>query len=792
MKLRTSFRGKLLLLTIVPLAVVQLVTLVAVMNTVEHDVDKRARASLQIGATVVTEFLSSRSDQLKTNVEVMSADFGLKEVAAFGDIETIRSVLRNHSKRVGAGMALLLDLDGNVVSSTATANQLNLESAKRLIETSQSTAPIQFTQVIGGFAYQFLGVPLRAPTTIGWVVVGFRIDQSILQRIESLTGLEVAIVANAKIPRLLLNSDIPDRIAESPTGLLAKEGSPGQIYLLPESGNDYYALSTQFIADDDDIRVILMQSLRTAMTPYVDARRALVLFALLILSLVAAASAWISAGVAKPLAMLGGAAREMISGHYSSCVAISSDDEIGELASSFNAMQSAISEREDRINHQALHDPLTDLPNRRKVARDLTATIDNAPGTSIAVLSVWLSRMNAISSTLGHNASDRLIRLAANHMRLNMTDSEVLGHVGTDEFIMVLPGKKLEDAFAVAEKFESILDTGVTLDRINIALRTEIGIAIYPEHGANAADLLRNASVARSRAHGSDETTAVYESGCEEQFVRRLRIVNDLRVAIQRNELRVHFQPKMSLPAGSICGAEALVRWQHAEYGWLTPDEFIPAAEEAGTIVHLTRHVLEQAITECKEWEDAGFPLQVSVNISARDLQDEYLPYYVSRLMKEHMLPMHRLTLEVTENSVMERIQKAVALLDCLREMGVRISMDDFGTGHSSLSKIRSIPLDELKIDKSFVMTMLTDSQNEAIVKTTLQLAGNMNLEVVAEGVEDEETLRYLSEAGCQQAQGYVLSKPLPPADFLVWLKNRVAVPIVERRHSDRAFRQKA
>jgi len=796
MKLRTSFRGKLFLLAIVPLAVAQLVTLFAVMNTVEKDVDRRARESLKIGGTVVGEYLSSHSEQLKTSIGVLAADFGLKEAAATQDAETIRSVLRNHSQRVGADIAVLLDLDGNAIASTSASGSIDRIRLPALLDGDRGVASQHFVEVIGDVAYQVFSVPLRAPTTIGWVVVGFRIDEGVALQIAALTGLDIAIVSGSDSPSLIASTGIPDQLVANPASLLPHANGPETVFLLAGLGTDYIALGTPFISGNTGIQVILLRSLKAAMAPYVDARRGLMLFAALLLASVAAAAAWVSGSIAKPLRILRDAAKQMISGQYNVCVYVPPGDEIGELASSFNAMLTAISEREERIFHQASHDSLTDLPNRNKVIKELSIAIENARSGTIAVFSIRLARMNEISSTLGHSASDDLINLAARHLRLNLSHADILGHVGTNEFVVVRPGSNLEGALASAEKIESILGAGVTLDRVNIALRTEIGIAIFPEHGRNAAELLRNAMIARSEAQARDEAIATYVSGREDFYVRQLRIVNDLRGAIQKDELRVHYQPRLALPTGTICGAEALVRWQHAEYGWLSPDEFVPAAEEAGTIVHLTRHVMRQAISDCRAWEDSGYALQVSVNISARDLQDEYLPYYVLQLMKEHGLPPQRLTLEVTENSVMQKIQKAITVLECLRDIGVRISMDDFGTGHSSLAQIRNIPLHELKIDKSFVMTLLSDKKNEAIVRTTLQLAHNMSLEVVAEGVEDEETLRYLNAAGCEQAQGYYLSKPVSSADFLAWLERRTdsrgALPRPERRGDRRAFQRKA
>ena len=793
MKFRTTFRGKLFLLTIVPLAVAQLVTLIAVMDTVRKDVDGRARESLQIGGNVVSEYLASRSDQLKISVEVLAADFGLKEVAATGDTETIRSVLRNHSLRVGADIALLLDLDGHAIASTEPVGDVDLVYVVEQADAESAASSLHFAELIGGTAYQAFAVPLRAPTTIAWVVVGFRIDQSVVQRIATLTGLDVAIITDEVSPSLIAASGIPSPARLDPRLLVSDSRRGGSVYMLPGQDTDYIALQTAFASGSPGIKVILLRSLKTAMAPYVEARKGLVLFAFLLLAAVAGGAMWVSGGIAKPLRTLTSAARHMISGHYDVSVRVATDDEFGELASSFNSMRTAIAEREQRISHQALHDSLTDLPNRSKMVRELTVAIEKAdPGKTIAVVAIRLSRMSEISSTLGHSASDELIRLAAKYLRVNLDASDLIAHVGTNEFMVMLPGRDINEAQACAESIENILSAGVAMGRVNITLRTESGIAVYPDHGSSAADLMRNATIARSEAQARGESVVVYETGRDEFYVRQLRIVNDLRSAIQNDELLVNFQPKISLPNGRISGAEALVRWKHREYGWLSPDEFVPAAEEAGTIVHLTRHVLSRAIRECRSWKEAGHELQVSVNISARDLQDEYLPYYILQLLKEHDMAPQRLTLEVTENTVMQKVQHSISVLECLRDIGVRISMDDFGTGQSSMAQLRKIPLHELKIDKSFVMTMLADKQNEAIVRTTLDLAHHMNLEVVAEGVEDENTLRCLSDAGCEQAQGYFVSKALPSIEFLAWLQSREPVSYEERRGAKRVFRREA
>lgn len=763
MKIRTSFRSKLMLLTVVPLAVAQIVTLFAVMRTVEADVDTRARESLIVGSTVVSEFLASRGEQLKTSVAVLASDFGLKEATATGDAATIQSVLQNHSKRIHADMAMLVDLDGNTVAST-------IDGAHRSDEIlsfpgNDDGRNLETTAVFGDSAFHVFVVPLRAPVTIGWVVLGFGIDQQLESRLSSLTGLDVSIVASGNTP---------------PTGLVTDEQT--------------LSFSLPFVANSSKFSVVLQRSLSEAMLPYVEARRGLLIFAGTLLLFVALAGVMFSTTIAKPLRTLASAAQKIISGNYEGELKVSSDDEFGELASSFDSMRHAISEREQRISHQASHDALTDLPNRYKVLQILTTAIESARDDQrgVAVLSIRLSRMGEISSTLGHKATDELIIQAARHLRVNLDKDDFLGHTGTNEFVLVLPGQDATSAMSRVERIEQILASGVTLENIEVSLQTEIGIAEFPKHSEVAAELLRYASIARTEAQTGKERVRIYEAGREDEFLRRLQVVSDLRSAIRNEHIEVWYQPKACLKEGAICGAEALVRWQHPELGLLFPDEFIPAAEQAGSIVHLTRYVLTKAVEQCREWANEGIILHMSVNLSVRDLLDEHLPYHVLQILKENAIKPEQLTLEVTESSIMEDVARAVLVLECLRDIGVQISMDDFGTGHSSLAQLRNIPLHELKIDKSFVMTILDDPQNEAIVRTTIDLAHSLQLEVVAEGVEDEATMRRVASLGCEQAQGYFLSKPLAPSEFTAWLDEFKPIVFHERRTTDRVFASKA
>ena len=787
---RTTFRTKLMILMIVPLAVAQLVTLFAVMRTVEVDVESRARESLVIGGAVIDDFLAARGEQLRTSVAVLAADFGLKQATATGDADTIRSVLENHSRRISADLAMLVDLDGNTVASTLPLGTTRASGLQRLIDDSDR-GNNESTAILEGTAYHVFLVPLRAPTTIAWVVLGFAIDEQLAGRLASLTGLDVSIVsASLDTPSIIVTTSDELVRGKKAAGLLATQIGAHTVYMSKVPEDDTLTLQSPFVAGNYDITVVLQRSLQEAMLPYIDARSGLALFAAALLAFVTIAAVWLSTSISRPLQTLAAAAQRMTSGNYDQDVLVKSGDEIGELATSFNSLRLAISDREQRISHQALHDPVTDLPNRSMVLRILTVAIEQARRTrkSVSVLSIQLAGMGEISSTLGHRATDELIRAAAKQLRSHLSADDVLGHTGTNEFVLLLAEEDSEAALAYVERIETILATGVSLDNVNIALRTDVGIAEYPMHGEVAADLLRFASIARTDAKQNKEHVRIYESGREEEFVRRLKVVNDIRAAIRHRDIEVWYQPKISLPGGTVCGAEALVRWNHSELGFLSPDKFIPAAEQSGTICHLTRFVLEEAVKQCKSWADQGRKLRIAVNLSVRDLIDEYLPYHVLQILKDNKVEPSLLTLEVTESSIMEDIGRSVLVLECLRDIGVQVSMDDFGTGHSSLSQIRNIPLHELKIDKSFVMTLEEDSQNEAIVQTTIALARSLDLSVVAEGVETEEVMRRIAQLGCHEAQGFFLSKPLRLDDFDRWLRAYKPVPFADRRLRGRAF----
>ena len=427
--------------------------------------------------------------------------------------------------------------------------------------------------------------------------------------------------------------------------------------------------------------------------------------------------------------------------------------------------------------HQALHDSLTDLPNRTlfhdRVHQALaSARRDHVP---VAVMIMDLDRFKEVNDTLGHQSGDELLKQVGLRLRESLRDSDTVARLGGDEFGVLLP-KVLdaEAAVAVARKLRTTLEEPLTIHGLALQMEASIGIALFPDHGADVQGLLQRADVAMYVAK-EQSGCEVYTRERDEYSPDRLTLLTELRRAIDRSELVLHYQPKADLRTGEINGVEALVRWNHPERGMIPPDEFIPPAQKTGVIAPLTMFVLDEALRQCRTWTLQGMEICVAVNLSTRNLLDVHLPDTVGELLNRWEVPARLLELEITESTILADPIRAMQILSRLDEMGVRLAIDDFGTGYSSLAYLKRLPVDELKIDKSFILGM-EDSENDAvIVRSTIDLGRNLGLRVVAEGVETQAAWNRLVSLGCDVAQGYYLSRPAPAEQLTEWLRDRAA-----------------
>lgn len=435
--------------------------------------------------------------------------------------------------------------------------------------------------------------------------------------------------------------------------------------------------------------------------------------------------------------------------------------------------------QEDAIQHQALHDSLTGLPNRSLYMDRLQQAIRAAEREQkpFAVMMMDLNKFKWINDTLGHHVGDLVLQEVAVRIKSTLRASDTISRFGGDEFLILLPGDDANKVIHVVDKIRHAFETNLIIEGNSLNIEGSIGISIYPDHGTDAHTLIKRADVAMYAAKNSDIGYALYDSQNDLNSPNRLVLAGQLRKSIENDELVLHYQPKVSLRTGAVYGVEALVRWRHPHLGMLYPNDFIPLAEGSGLITPLTFWVLDAALRQHHQWRQAGVELVIAANLSARNLQDMDLPAKVAaRLSAWHVSPQW-LELEITESAIMGDPVRAQKILSQLDDMGVQLTIDDFGTGYSSLAYLKQLPVDEIKIDRSFVMDMLQDGSNRTIVQSTIDLGHNLGLKVVAEGVEDQECWNLLRSQGCDSAQGYYISRPMPGEEMLTWLAKWAARP---------------
>ena len=425
--------------------------------------------------------------------------------------------------------------------------------------------------------------------------------------------------------------------------------------------------------------------------------------------------------------------------------------------------------------HQALHDALTGLPNRLLFHQRVEQAIGDggSHGGKVAVMLLDLDRFKEVNDTLGHHNGDLLLQEIGDRLRRTIRAGDTVARLGGDEFAVLLPELSGADAaVAAANGIRHALERPIAIGDVNLDVGASIGIAVWPDHGNDAVTLLQRADVAMYSAKSGHDGVDVYDPDRDTYSLERLSLVGELRRAIEQGELAVHYQPKADAHSGRVTGMEALVRWYHPRRGNISPEEIIRVAEQTGLIRPLTLFVLAQALRQCRTWRRAGFAYDVAVNLSLRNILDSELPNDVLRLLDDVGLPSSALTFEITESSIMADPMRTEAVVSRLRSMGVSMAIDDFGTGYSSFSRLQRLPVDEIKIDRSFVMHMANDESDAMIVRTVIDLGRNLGIRVVAEGVEDTETWERLTQLGCDVVQGYVLSRPVSAIDLDHWLSD--------------------
>lgn len=769
-----GFRGRIVLGFLLLLVGTQVATLGIVGVAAERAVREQLGDQLKVSERVWAQLAAASAERLQESVSVLANDFAFRAAVATQDKPTAEVALLNHGMRIDADVALLLTPDGEV--QVAIGPEDDVDSARAmapLLAEAEANGRATGVALLDARPFLLAVVPVMAPRRVAWAAFGLHYGEALARRYRGIIGMDVVFVEGDGDHVRVLASTLPDAqtaaLRDSREATRAVAGADIDLAL---DGRHYaaHAFSAAMMSGRQ-VQVMLLADLDEALAPYHRLRDQILWLAGLAVLVAAALAVLVGQGIARPVRRLADAARRIGAGDYAQALPVRGRDELADLARAFNAMQREIGQREARIRFQATHDDLTGLPSRGHALGVLASKIERARqyGRNCAVLILDLDRFKEINDSLGHAYGDAVLVLVAERLRAAVRGDDLLARLGGDEFLVLLDDADAEAACDRARQLAQVLETPFRLENTQVGLEASIGVAVYPGHADDAATLLRRADIAMYEAKQQHLRVLVYRAGDDEHHLRQVGLMGLLRHALELQQFRLVFQPKIDLASRRVVHVEALLRWTTPEYGDVTPDEFIPLAERSGMIRAITRHVVDDALRQAAPWIAGGLIEGIAVNLSPMDLVDDDLPDYVAQRLQAHCVPPERLVLEVTEHTVMRDLEAARGTMHRLRAQGVRLSIDDFGTGHSSLAQLRSLPVDEIKIDKSFVAELGDGSGDVVIVRSAIEIGHNMGLKVIAEGVETPASLAILEALDCDMVQGYLFSRPLPADAFVDW-----------------------
>ena len=769
-RLVIAFVGLLCTLQIVALLVVNVAGTTATQENLA--------AELTTGERIFDRILEENVDRLSQGARILSSDFAFREAVGTRDRETIVSALTNHGSRIKADLMLLVGLDREVTADTLADTMAGQPfSHAELIDMAEARGSASATVRIAGATYQVVVVPVLAPLPVAWVVMGFELGDDDATDLRKLTGLQVTFVSRQGDSGWRVDgSTLPEPLRPALLDTVSRSRFDGsdRARTVTLDDTDYMTLlSTQVATGDGRVVAILQRELAAALQPFNRLRMQLLTISACALLIAIASSLMIARGIARPVQSLSAFARRIAAGDYTASPEIRRHDEIGDLAAAFDHMRERITDREQRILDLAYRDALTGLPNRALFVERLQQAILTSRRLQrpLTVVMMDLDRFKVVNDSLGHQGGDLLLIEVGKRLRSVLhRESDTLARMGGDEFAVLLPTDDARDVLGVVRKLLQSLDEPIAIDGHLVDARASAGVATFPEHGDDLITLLRHADSAMYLAKRHNTGVAVYDPRYDEDSRERLSLMGELRQAVEHDELVLYYQPKVDLAVPGTLQAECLVRWVHATRGFVPPDAFIPFAEQTGYISVITEWVIRHALAQLRTWHDAGHDIHLSINISTRDLMDVHFPDLLAAMLAESGCSASWIVLEITETALLDDRGHAVANVDRLHAQGCLISIDDFGTGYSSLAYLKRLRVDELKIDKSFVLNMGADANDAMIIRSTIELGHNMGLKVVAEGVETQAVLQQLRAMGCDVAQGYLISRPLPADALTRWI----------------------
>jgi len=772
--------GRIVALFLALLLVIQLLNL----TLINEGIGRNARASvaeeLESGERILIQLIDEDNEQRGLVADLLQSDYGLRQLVAAGiQGEELRGMLQdvfaNLSARGDASFIGYADDSFKLVTATDPIAAKVAPLLRGVTRQQQGRTQSQLL-LLDGKAYQVVVARMRAAGLGGWIFTGFEMKSEQLQELKRIVRIQGMLLAQSASGQWQVLSTVLDATATAramqalptlsateravQTFHLELEGEQFQARLQPlEHGGD----------TDKSVAVLLLRSVDEALAPYRRLQWMLLGLSVAGVLLFAVGAVLTARRITGPVKALASEAHRLGQGDYARPVERPSSDEIGDLAEAFEAMRQGIRSREEEVNRLAFWDPLTDLPNREQFHQALARRMAESD-VRFSLLMLNLDRFKHVNDVLGRAFGDRLLRAVADRLQQLLKDEvRMTARVGGDEFVLLIDGAGATRAETICKRIQRDFERALSIDDQTVDLSAGMGVALYPQHGRDPMLLLARAELAMHAAKRGQSGCEVYAPSMDAASQESLSLLSELRHAIDAGELRLFLQPKVDLHAQKISGAEALVRWQHPSRGLVPPMAFIPFAEQTGFIRQITAWVLHASAQAWMALQREGLALPISVNLSTRDLMDQDLPIKVADLVAG--VPPPALCLEITESAIMDDPQRALQTLEQLHALGFKLSIDDFGTGYSSLAYLKQLSVDELKIDRSFVMNMERDIDDAKIVRSTIELAHNLGLSVVAEGLETAKQWTLLQTLGCDQGQGYALSRPMPAEQFAEWLR---------------------
>lgn len=760
------------------------ITSITILVTFWFNTSKYSREQVDEMMASATEtfrqLLSTREEQLITSAQLLTSDFGFKQAVASQDIPTIDSVLRNHSSRVNANLMFMTDLSGVVRASTHEGLAIDLPFPyTELIKTAaRGGGTVSFVK-LNNDLFQIVILPVRAPIPIAFTGIGFKLDIEIARELKKLTNLEVSFLVDegqtGGVISTLEGSDLNAGL-NAATDISHSFG----LFLFSESSYISHYIDLEAV-DTNLVPAVLSINLYDASTGFRNFRNEIFIITLAIFVLALFVSILFARNVSKPLGDLVGVARQMADGNYQLEQGGSKQTrEVSELYSAFSTMGRNIQDREARIRYQAEHDRLTGLYNRETLMTKMLEILAQHPQPMI-VVSLKVLNYRSIDDVFGQDVGDGVLTALSGRMSGYSQEIRANARVGTDEFISVLEpdiGSGTEAGTETGEHIEATvaqyiehLGKNIAINTFNFDLHLNAGYVVFPTQGTDPDALARRATIAMEKSLHKQVQINAYEDGDDEEHLKRISIVNDLRVALRsEGQLAMHYQPKLNLQNNKIEKMEALIRWTHPTDGFVSPELFISLAEKSALISELTDWVIQQVVAQIATWKPTLPDIQVAINISPRDLEREDLLDFTLATLREHDLPPSVICFEMTERDMMSNAEMAEKLMHRLSDAGFELSIDDYGIGESSLSRLKRMPIRELKIDKTFITHLDSTEADQIIVRSTIDLAHNFGLRVIAEGVETAQAQAMLTDLSCDYIQGYHLCRPIPGPEVADWV----------------------